>query len=327
MDFINSYKNQLLSINKQTFSENALKLFRFQVNKNFGYKSFVEKLNIPIATITSLEKIPFLPVSLFKSHKILLNDYETENYFSSSGTTGSVRSMHYVPDMELYAKVVHAIFRNFYTDLKQSVILALLPSYLENPHSSLIFMIKAFIASSNDPLSGFVKDTSDLLQKVKAGQKKGKKVYLFGVSYALMDLAEEKADLAGVTVIETGGMKGRRKEITREGLHAILKKGLNVSEISSEYGMTELLSQAYTLGDSIFRIPPWMHVSTREINDPFADNSGQRTGILKIIDLANIYSCAFIETEDLGFITQEGFQVLGRLDNTELRGCNLMYNA
>jgi hypothetical protein len=323
MNSIKSFKDHLFTITEKDFESSAVNLFKFQVKKNFFYKSYIEKLNIDPKTITSIKKIPFLPVSFFKSHEILIDGEESIGYFASSGTTKSARSKHYITDFDFYTSVSKTIFEKFYHPLPDSVILALLPSYLENPHSSLIFMIKEFIKESQNPLSGFVKDKEELYARIeKAGNKK---VHLFGVSYALMDLAESGADLQGVTVIETGGMKGKRKEITRQELHEVLKKGLNLEQIDSEYGMCELLSQSYMRNSDLFSCPPWMKIYTREVNDPLSDNTGERTGIIKIIDLANIHSCAFIETEDLGMVYPNGFSVLGRVDNSEQRGCNLMY--
>jgi phenylacetate-coenzyme A ligase PaaK-like adenylate-forming protein len=328
MKLTNSLQETILNIDSDNFDEFALQVFYSQAHANPVYKSYLKSLKINPNQIKSSLDIPFLPISFFKSHKVLVDGVEVETKFMSSGTTGLVRSTHYISDPEWYLSVCENIFEKFYFPIEDCIILALLPSYQENPHSSLIFMINHFIRKSMNQFSGFVqkaKQIEEILQKPETSKKK---VILFGVSYALLDLADTGISLDGVTMIETGGMKGRRKELTKEELHRVLSQKFNIPTIHSEYGMTELLSQAYSDSEGLFSTPPWMKVMTRELNDPFLDNTGQRSGLIKVIDLANIESCCFIETEDLGICTDNGqFKVLGRMDNAEVRGCNLMYQG
>lgn len=324
---VNSLKKRVLEVHEDSFEALSLELFRFQAINNQVYQNYLNKIRVNPETIQHTSEIPFLPISFFKSHKVTLKNQDYETKFLSSGTTGTVRSTHYIYDSDWYKTISKKIFENFYFPLDQSIVLALLPSYLENPNSSLIHMINFFIKSSGNQRSGYIKTYGEI-ESVLNSCGPNQKVFLFGVGYALLDLAETEVNLKGVTLIETGGMKGRRKEITKEEFHEILKNKLSVGEVHSEYGMTELLSQAYSSGNGLFRTPDWMRVMTRETNDPFQDNTGKRTGVLKIIDLANIESCCFIETEDLGMVNNKGlFSVLGRLDNSDARGCNLMYEG
>lgn len=324
---VNSLKKRVLAVNKDNFDSLSLELFKFQISNNPVYQDYLESIRVKPENIRHTKDIPFLPISFFKSHKVTLKNQEYETKFLSSGTTSTIRSTHYISDSNWYLIIAQEIFEKFYFPLDQSIILAMLPSYRENPHSSLIHMINYFIKSSGDKFSGYVKNYEEVDHVLKSNPS-GKRIFLFGVGYALLDLAETGGILKGLTLIETGGMKGRRKEITKEEFHNILKNKLSIEEVHSEYGMTELLSQAYSSGNGLFHTPSWMRVLTREINDPFQDNTGQRTGILKIIDLANIESCCFIETEDLGLVNKAGyFSVLGRLDNSDARGCNLMYEG
>lgn len=328
MEFVNSFKDQLFKIKDFNFNEKALELFRFQSVTNQIYNKYLNSLKVTPGNVSKISDIPFLPISFFKSHKVLSYQSEPAICFESSGTTGQSRSKHYISDIEIYNKLSKIIFEEKYTRLDNTVILALLPSYLENPNSSLIHMIKSFMKITGSKLSGFIDFKTDF-QKIKSeAENCNRKIFLFGVSYALLDLADNREDLNGVTVIETGGMKGRKKELTRNELHQLLMSGLNLPEVHSEYGMTELISQAYSSEKGIFDCPYTMKVFTREQSDPFMENTGERTGILKVIDLANIHSCAFIETEDLGFVHSDGkFEVLGRMDNSEIRGCSLMYHS
>lgn len=323
----NSYKNQILNLSPASFSQLAVDIFRWQAAENPVYRRYIQSLNIAPLSVNHPEQIPFLPISFFKSHKVLSGSSIIQTKFLSSGTTGMQRSTHYIADPDWYLRVSETIFRQFYSKLDNTIILALLPSYQDNPHSSLIYMINHFIRQSNSSLSGFVKSADDLKEILKQAAHTSRRIFLFGVAYALLDLAETGLLLPDITLIETGGMKGRRKELTKEELHQTLLQSFQLSEVHSEYGMTELLSQAYSSNDGLFLTPPWMKIMTREINDPFCDNTGIRSGVIKIADLANIDSCCFIETEDIGLCTPEGFRVLGRLDHSEIRGCNLLYEG
>jgi phenylacetate-coenzyme A ligase PaaK-like adenylate-forming protein len=291
------------------------------------YKNFISHLKINPSEITDYHKIPLLPVELFKSQKILDQNKKAEIIFESSSTSGSVPSRHYVADLNIYEDSFLKGFRYFYNEPSGFCILALLPSYLERSGSSLVYMADKLINLSGHPESGFyLADHKKLISVLRKLKKAGQPTLLMGVSYALLDLAEKyDEDLGNIIIMETGGMKGRRKEMVREDLHSFLKKNFNVSEIHSEYGMTELLSQAYSRGGGIFQTPPWMRVLIRDSYDPFHLIEDGNTGSINIIDLANIYSCSFIATSDLGKLHENGcFEVLGRTDNSDLRGCNLM---
>ena len=343
--------------NKNGFEKKALEIFRFQADKNPVYKKFVEQLGVNAGTVKTIAQIPFLPIEFFKTQKIMtggsmeLGDASKNisssfltphsSLFLSSGTTGMERSKHYVSDVTLYEKSFQKCFKIFYGDVKQYAILALLPSYYENKNSSLMYMVMDLIRRSNNKYSSFYNSKDEnILQLLQTLIHKKQKTILFGVSFALLDLpplslsakkdgiripSEGRGVGGEVAVIETGGMKGRREEITREELHKALCSKFGVKKIHSEYGMTELLSQAYSKGDGIFHSPPWMKVMVRDINDPFTFLSPGKSGALNIIDLANINSCAFIATQDVGRIHKNGtFEVLGRMDNSDLRGCNLL---
>ena len=318
--------HNFINISKSNFEEKALELFHYQAENNLIYRKYLDVLGIYHLDIKSIEKIPFLPISFFKTHKIIARDKKEEIKFLSSGTGNMQRSIHYVVDVSIYIKSFIASFKYFYGYIEDYCIQALLPSYLENGNSSLIYMINEFIKISKNKLSGFVSE-KELIDNSKL--LKTSKVILIGVSYALLDLAEnQKLNLSNYVVMETGGMKGRKKEITRLELHSIFKNSFNIKKVHSEYGMTELLSQAYSQGNGIFKTPPWMKVSTRPISEPFSIQQNNKSGIIKIIDLANIYSCAFIETADLGKINVDNsFEILGRIDFEDIRGCNLMINS
>jgi phenylacetate-coenzyme A ligase PaaK-like adenylate-forming protein len=328
MNFIQNFKNDLFKINPQDFNGKALALFRYQAANNALYKQYLKHLHIDIDAVSDISQIPFLPISFFKHHKVLTGSPDVREVFLSSGTTGAERSRHYVPDPEFYKKVSVEIFSRFYGPVKDCIFIALLPSYQENPASSLIFMINHFMQESAELSPGFLpKDYSKFPSAIQEARSKGKKIFLFGVAFALLDLAHELKgmDLSGIVIIETGGMKGRREEMTREELHEILKNAFNSGAIHSEYGMTELLSQAYARGNGVFECPPWMKIFIRDINDPFS-LTNSRNGGINIVDLANADSCAFIETEDVGRkISEAAFEVLGRFDNSDIRGCNLLY--
>lgn len=306
----------------------AMDVFHYQAVNNSIYKLFINNLGKNRQDISSLEEIPFLPVEFFRSHVVITGREKAETFFESTGTTGMVRSRHYVTDPGLYDRSLLKCFRMFYGSPEDYLIVALLPSYLERPASSLVYMIRRLIDSGADKRSGFFMSASrEMLDLITGARDEGKKVILAGVSFALLDLAVKyPADLSGVVIIETGGMKGRRKEITRTELHEILKSSFNVPAVHSEYGMTELLSQAWSDGNGIFRCPPWMKVMVREINDPLAVTGRPwKTGGINIVDLANINSCSFIATGDIGKLHEGGrFEVLGRFDHSETRGCNLM---
>jgi hypothetical protein len=266
-------------------------------------------------------------VQFFKSHDIISEGLKAQKVFESSTTSGSIPSRHLVADIELYEQSYLKAFEIFFGDPAQYCFLALLPSYLDRGTSSLLYMADDLIKRSSNELSGFInKDFEELKNRIEQAQKKGQKIFLLGVTYALLDFGEVyQIDLSGSIVMETGGMKGRRQEMTREELHGTLKKAFNVTAIHSEYGMTELLSQAYSAGEGIFRCPPWMRLLTRDPYDPMSYVSAQ-TGAINIIDLANLYSCSFLSVSDLGRVYEDGsFEVLGRMDNADIRGCNLMY--
>lgn len=309
------------------FKTKALELFRYQAAENEVYKQFVDFLGVEPAKIRELKDIPFLPIEFFKSREVITGKMKAEMTFSSSGTTGSVVSKHHVVDLDIYRKSFMAAFHLFYGNVKDWVILALLPNYLERSGSSLVYMASELIDSSDHEESGFYLDELDLLaEKLEFLDSKGNKVLLLGVSFALLDLVESRNfSLQNTVVMETGGMKGRRKEMVREELHAELCRGFGVKKIHSEYGMTELLSQAYSSGEGIFECPPWMKILIRDAEDPLSILPENRGGGINVIDLANIYSCSFIATQDLGKVISGGrFQVLGRFDNADIRGCNLL---
>jgi len=313
---------------KIDFSGIALEVFNYQYNNNIIYHDFVKSLGKNPSEISSPFEIPFLPVEFFRNYKITSGDYPVEMIFESSGTAGVIPGKHYVNDLSLYEVSFLKTFGLFYGDPEEFLIVALLPSYLEREGSSLVYMADNLIKRSHNPKSGFYKNNiADLLLTINMAKEAKQKVLLLGVSFALLDLAEnESPDLSGVIVMETGGMKGRRKELTRSELHVNLKEKFNVLSIHSEYGMTELLSQAYSKGEGIFYCPPWMKVIIRDPLDPLTLYNGiNKTGGINIIDLANFNSCSFIATSDLGKLhPDEGFEVLGRFDNSDIRGCNLI---
>ncbi len=310
------------------FTQTALTIFRYQAERNTIYNHFVKSLGKNPSEINCIEDIPFLPVDFFRSQKILTGEIEYEMVFESSATTGSIPSRHYVHDISLYEKSFISAFNLFYGNPSEYLITALLPSYVERENSSLVYMVNKLIEASGNLHSGFYKNNHTILiDNLRKAVAENRKAILIGVSFALLDFAETyRPDLYGTIIMETGGMKGRRKEITRMELHEILKEQLNVPVIHSEYGMTELLSQAYSKGAGTFYTPPWMKVLVRDPQDPVSIfTEFNATGGLNIIDLANIHSCSFIATSDLGKLhVDSGFEVLGRFDSTEIRGCNLM---
>jgi len=306
--------------------EVALEVFAYQYQNNTVYQEFCNHLSRNPSEVTSVSDIPFLPIEFFKSHKIVSTSVPAEIIFSSSGTTGSVTSKHYVSDLQLYVESFRQGFAHFYGDIKDYTVLALLPSYLERTGSSLIYMANDMIEQSGGKESGFYLDNIDqLASRLKALDNSGRKTLLIGVSFALLDLIEKhKFQLKNTIVMETGGMKGRRKELIRNELHQLLCHGFGVDSIHSEYGMTELLSQAYSKGEDIFGCPPWMKILIRDPEDPLSLLPAGKSGGLNVIDLANLNSCSFIATQDLGKLHSDGFEVIGRFDHSDIRGCNLM---
>lgn len=328
MPKIKSVENRIFNINSlDVFNELAIEIFQFQYNNNNVYKQFVDFLNIKVVEIVHYSQIPFLPVEFFKNHKVISGGRSSEIVFSSSGTTGVQTSKHYVSDINLYELSFQKAFSLFFGSPQDMIILALLPSYLERDGSSLVYMANKLISESNRPESGFyLNEYSELYALLVKLKAKKQKVLLLGVTYALLDIAEQyPIDFPELILMETGGMKGKRKELIRNELHAKLKSSFGVSQIYSEYGMTELLSQAYSIGNGIFKTPPWMKILIRDVNDPLTILQEGKAGGINVIDLANIYSCSFIATHDLGKNRiNNTFEILGRFDNSDVRGCNLL---
>jgi phenylacetate-coenzyme A ligase PaaK-like adenylate-forming protein len=315
-----------ISSQKQ-FEKIALKVFRLQYENNLVYQEFCDLLKTNPQKVKSLHQIPFLPIQFFKSHTVVSNSNPIEATFTSSGTTGTITSKHLVTDVSIYEESYRKGFSQFYGNIEDYVVLALLPSYLEREGSSLIYMVEDLIQLTNNSNSGFyLNNHEELIQKLIELDQAGQNVILIGVTYALLDLIEKQQfKLQHTIIMETGGMKGKRKEMIREELHEQLCEGFGVSAIHSEYGMTELLSQAYSLGNGIFECPYWMQIHIRDTEDPLAYINEGKTGGINVIDLANINSCSFIATQDLGKkYPNTTFEVLGRFDNSDIRGCNLM---
>jgi phenylacetate-coenzyme A ligase PaaK-like adenylate-forming protein len=305
----------------------ALKVFRFQYENNLVYHEFCDFLKTDVQKVKTIQQIPFLPIQFFKSHEVVSNSNPIQTIFTSSGTTGMVTSKHLVTDVRIYEESYRKGFSQFYGNIEDYVVLALLPSYLEREGSSLIHMVDDLIQLSNHPESGFyLHNYDELIEKIIQLDQSGQNVILIGVTYALLDLIEKQSfHLENTIIMETGGMKGKRKEMIREELHQQLCNGFGIKSIHSEYGMTELLSQAYSLGDGIFECPSWMQISIRDTEDALSYIREGKTGGINVIDLANINSCSFIATQDLGKKYSNGsFEVLGRFDHSDIRGCNLM---
>ncbi len=321
-------ENRPFSISSEhEFASLALDIFRYQSVNNIVYRDYLEALGIRAGDIDTVDKIPFLPISLFKNRRVVSGNFTPEALFRSSGTGGMQNSLHHIRKLSIYERSFLSSFSLFYGDPSLITFYALLPSYLERNDSSLVFMADRLIKKNSRGRGGFfLSNYVELINSIKRSLDEGEKVLLLGVSFALLDLAEKYSpDLSGVTVMETGGMKGRRKEIVRQELHSVLKAGLNIKSVHSEYGMTELLSQAWSSGDGVFKTPPWMRIVIRDPLDPMSVVSNGRTGGINIIDLANIYSCSFIETADLGVLAEDGsFEVRGRFDSSDIRGCNLL---
>lgn len=325
MTSFKSFKQKLFRLQPNNFEDTALQVFRYQANYNDVYKEYLANLNIKVNNVISCLEIPFMPISFFKHRQIKTEQWNEEIVFKSSGTTGQVRSEHHIRDLSFYTDNTQQIFKSVYGDPSQYNFLALLPSYLERQDSSLIYMVDELIKNGKASSGYYLNNLDDMVSKINLLQKRGEKIFIIGVSFALLELAENyNLNLEESIVMETGGMKGRRKEVVRSELHQILCKAFNVSKVHSEYGMTELLSQAYAIKEGIFYPPNWMRAYSRDLNDPF-EIKFQQIGGLNIIDLANIDSCSFIETQDMGRVYEDGgFEVLGRIDNSEIRGCNLL---
>jgi len=320
--------NNIFSIkNEIEFNKKALEVFKHQFKNNKVYRSFCDLLYIHPSDITKIEEIPFLPIQFFKQRKIVSSLDEVDEIFTSSGTTGSITSKHYVTDINLYKESYLKGFHHFYGDIEEYTVLALLPNYLERKGSSLVYMVYDLIRKSKQEESGFyLNNLEDLAKKLAQLNHQHKKVLLIGVSFALLDLIEKhQFKLTNTIIMETGGMKGRRKELIRNELHQLLSLGFGVEKIHSEYGMTELLSQAYSKGNGIFETPPWMKILTRDTEDALTIQPTGNNGGINVIDLANYNSCSFIATQDLGKTHHNNtFEIIGRFDNSDIRGCNLM---
>jgi len=309
--------------NKYSFEEKALLVYEYQSKHCKIYSEYVKLLNQPKPT--NIKQIPFLPIEFFKTKKIISTE-KFSKVFKSSGT-GGIRSTHYVSDLSIYERVFNQIYKEELGDTKNQLILALLPNYLEQGESSLVYMVDHLIESSRNNGSKFILEDLNQIEKIyKSAREKGLDVIIFGVTYALLDLADMNIDLEFATIIETGGMKGRRKELSKSEIHSILRKGLKTHKIFSEYGMTELLSQSYSKSNQWFSENDYLKVLIRQVNDPFEFEKDGKTGGVNIIDLGNIYSCSFIATQDLGKKEKDQFQILGRFDNSDIRGCNLLVN-
>lgn len=324
--------NSIFNIkNEAAFQEQALLVFRYQAAQSPVYQQYLKTLGTAVESIHYVHQIPFLPIELFKSHQLITGTDPIQETFTSSGTTGTQQSRHFVTDLSLYEESYRQAFQLFYGNISDYCILALLPSYLEREGSSLIYMTEDLIKRSKNPDSGFyLHNHEELLHTLEQLEQKKQKTILLGVTYSLLDLAElytaqNRKPLQHTLIMETGGMKGKRKEMIREELHQVLCNAFGVSSIHSEYGMTELLSQAYSKGEGKFACPPWMRMLIRDTNDPFTFLPNNKTGGINVIDLANINSCSFIATQDLGKNFNDGtFEVLGRFDASDVRGCNLL---
>jgi phenylacetate-coenzyme A ligase PaaK-like adenylate-forming protein len=325
--------HKMFTVTPRNFEYYALQVFRFQYENNTTYREYSEALKIRIEDVDSLESIPFLPIRFFKSHEIKTSEFTPEAIFESSGTTGTSTSRHLVKEIDLYRKSFLTSFNTFYGDPSDWCIIGLLPSYLERGNSSLVVMVNDLIQLSAHAHSGFyLSDYTKLNALLNEMEKQNQKTLLIGVTFALLDFAERyPVSLQNTTVMETGGMKGRRAELTREEVHDVLQRQLHVPEVHSEYGMTELLSQAWSKGRGRFQCPGWMKIVIRDEDDPLLIRNTSEfsksgvSGLLNVIDLANIYSCSFIATDDIGKCYEDGsFEVLGRTDNSDMRGCSMM---
>ena len=319
--------------NQSDFLTSCLETFHYQYNNIEVYRKFVDYLKINPSEINAIEKIPFLPIEMFKNHLILDQNFKTENYFQSSGTTQiQTRSKHFIADFNWYEQSIERSFEQFVGKPEDFTFLGLLPNYSENPHSSLIYMVDYLMKKSGKPENGyFLYNHQELFNLIQELQNEDKKIILFGVSFALLDYLDFcktqqllHSKTQQLTIIETGGMKGRKEEMTKDELLNIFREGFSTDKIYSEYSMTELLSQAYSLGENLYETPNWMRILIRNTEDPFSYVEDGKTGAINIIDLANIHSCSFIATQDLGKIGEGKFQVLGRIDHSDIRGCSLL---
>lgn len=322
------WNHKIFNVTKDGFPVLAMEIFRYQYEHNPVYRSFVQTLGTDPGKIKKINEIPFLPIGFFKTHAVQTESFEPAMIFESSGTTGSMPSRHLVKDLMLYEESFIKGFSNIYGPVEKWCILGLLPSYLERSHSSLVYMVDRMIRLSGHEQSGFfLHDSNKLKSTLEKLENAGQQTLLIGVTYALLDFAEKyQFRLSNTVIMETGGMKGRRDELVRDEVHAILKKAFQVDSVHSEYGMTELMSQAYSTGNGIFQGAPWMRFFVRDEEDPLQLNE-QGNGVLNVIDLANVHSCSFIATEDAGKLYPDGsFEVLGRVDNSDIRGCSLLIN-
>ncbi len=330
MNVINNLAEDIFAQPDLDFEQKALEIFRLQYQYNIVYRNYVDALGIKPDVVQSVATIPFLPIRFFKTHKVVTTDFNPQLIFESSGTTATINSKHYVKDAVIYEKSFGHAFKKFYGNPADWCIIGLLPSYLERQNSSLVYMVNKLIKASRHVHSGFYlnefSQLSDVLKLMETGKQK---TLLIGVTFALLDFAMmHPMPLQYTTLMETGGMKGRRKEMIREEVHSLLKNAFGLAAIHSEYGMTELLSQAYSKGNGLFEAPRWMKILIRDEEDPLTIKtftSGSVNGVVNIIDLANIYSCSFIATDDLGTLYPDGsFEIKGRMDNADLRGCSLL---
>jgi len=325
----NAYIDTIFSIrSKNDFDKVVIDIFHYQYEQNLVYHNYVNALNVKLGSVKSVSNIPFLPISFFKSHEIICgNTKEYDKVFFSSTTTSGIPSKHFVKDVKVYEQSFRKAFQYFYGDIKEYCVLALLPSYLEREGSSLVYMAEDLIRQSENSNSGFyLNDYTKLVETITMLEKKGQKILLLGVTYALLKLAEEyPMPLKHTIIMETGGMKGKREELPKQQVHEFLKKAFKLDVIHSEYGMTELLSQGYSKGNGLFNAPAWMKIGVRDLYDPMNVSFEHGKGAINIIDLANINSCSFIATDDMGLLNTDGsFEVSGRIDYSDIRGCNLM---
>jgi phenylacetate-coenzyme A ligase PaaK-like adenylate-forming protein len=327
------WNDKIFTVTEAGFDSLALEIFHFQYQHNAVYREYVDALGVEPQQVQQVREIPFLPIRFFKSHAVTTHSFDPQLVFESSGTTGSVNSKHLVREAAIYEESFTKAFRQFYGAVEDWCVIGLLPAYLERQGSSLVYMVDKLVQSSKHPASGFYLYDFEKLQQVLQQLEQDKQpVLLIGVTFALLDFAQQyPVPLQYTVMMETGGMKGRREELIRPQVHEILQQAFGLPAIHAEYGMTELLSQAYSKGNGLFTCPPWMKIMIREEEDPLtvrsADQAGEKplSGAINIIDLANIYSCSFIATDDAGQLLSDGsFRVMGRLDNSDIRGCSLM---
>lgn len=313
---------------EEEFNAICLEIFKYQSANNKTYREYINHLNVEIDNIDHFSKIPFLPIDLFKTHRVSCKDND-DVVFSSSGTTSDITSKHHVFNANIYKQSISEGFKQFYGNPAEFSFLALLPSYLEKNDSSLVYMVNYLMSLSKQNHGFYIHNFDDLYKLLSKNEKEKKKTILIGVSYALIDFSEKyDFSVQNTHIIETGGMKGKRKEMTKTELHSLLSNNFKTKNIHSEYGMTELLSQSYSTESGLFSSPSWKKILIRDVNDPFSFLNPGITGGINVIDLANIYSCSFIETKDLGKVHKNGtFEVLGRFDNSDIRGCNLLYQV